>query len=115
MLKRVRQGISNLGWQWWLAMICVAAVLPLLGRYLTFINRAKLVGWVLFIINGLLSWWLGQSLAKRQQSGWWIFAMPVIFFVVDYQFLPKYTRYFALFYLGISYLSWSMTNHRFQH
>lgn len=111
MLKLVKEKISKLGWQWWLTAFCGAVVLPLLGKYLPFMNKAKLVGWVLFVINGLLSWALGYFLAKRQGAGWWIFVMPVVFFVIDFQFLPKYTRYFALFYLGVSYLSWSMTNH----
>ncbi len=111
MLKRVKQRITELGWRWWMAAMMGAFVLPLLGRFLPFMNKAKLVGWVLFIINGLISWWLGTSLAKRQLSGWWIFFMPVLFFIIDFQFLPKYTRYFALFYLGVSYLSWSMTKH----
>lgn len=111
MLKVVKQKMSELGWQWWLTAVCGAVVLPLLGRYLPFMNKAKLVGWVLFIINGLISWWLGYSLAKDQRDGWWIFVMPVAFFLIDMPFLPKYTRYFALFYLGVSYLSWSMTKH----
>lgn len=111
MLKRVEQRISELGWRWWLVVFCGSIVLPLLGRYLPFINRAKLVGGVLLVINGLFSWWLGWSLAKHHHSGWWIFTMPLLFIMIDFHFLPKYTRYFALFYLGVSYLSWSITKH----
>lgn len=112
MLKGFKERIVNLGWQWWLVAASGAVILPLLGKYLPFMNKAKLVGWVLFLLNGLVSWWLGWSLGKKMAPGWWIFLMPVMFFIVDFQFLPKYTRYFALFYLGISYLSWSMTKHR---
>ena len=89
--------------QWWQASDRLAIVISLvMGILVTglaarsgLISRVLMVGGLLLIINsglsGMLLWFPGAYLLGA------------------YQFAPRYMWPFALVYLGISYLAWSMS------
>lgn len=94
-------------WGW---SVLFGIILPLASDKLHFVRRAWMVGLVLFLINMLFSVWLGKYIKTHQLKWENLFVFPVIFLVISYFFMPKYTLYFALFYLGVMYLAWSISS-----
>lgn len=97
---------------WWVVVIVGGLIIPMLKKqpliHFGHMKKAFFVGWLLFTLNGFASLWLGYRLAQRAGHWWKLFVMPIVFFITAYHFAPKYTWYFALFYLGVSYLTWSI-------
>ncbi len=95
---------SLFGWS-----IIIGIVLTALGEYAPFIHRVTSVILLLILINGGYAIYSGIRITK-QRLGWWkLFVFPVCYLIGAYLYLPKYTYYFALVYLGVAYLSYSMT------
>ncbi|KRL27018.1 hypothetical protein FD27_GL000765 [Limosilactobacillus frumenti DSM 13145] len=92
----------------WGFSILFAVVIPLLAGKLHLVHRTWLVGLFLLIINTIVCVWVGHYLRSNQLRWWNIFVLPGLFLIMAFFFLPKYTWYFAIFYLGVIYLSWSM-------
>lgn len=104
-IKNFWQRIDN---RLWGLSIVFGIVLPLVADKVHLIRRTWMVGFFLFIINMLFAIWLGHYL-QRQGTRWWtLFVFPLLYLITAFIFLPDYTLYFALFYLGVTYLAWSM-------
>lgn len=93
----------------WGFSILFAVVVPLLAGKLHLVHRSLLVGLFLFLINTVVCVWIGRYIRRGQLRWWNLFVIPILFLIIAFFFLPKYTLYFAVFYLGVIYLSWSMT------
>ena len=101
--------------QWWQSSDRLAIVISLvMGIPVTglaarsgLISRVLMVGGLLLIINSGLSIWLGKRLVTRKSG--MLFWFPGAYLLGAYQFAPRYMWPFALVYLGISYLAWSMS------
>lgn len=92
----------------WGISILFAVIIPLLTGKFHLVHRTWLVGLFLLIINTLVCVWVGRYLRSSQLRWWNMLILPVLFLITAFFFLPKYTLYFAIFYLGIIYLAWSM-------
>lgn len=101
---KAKTGIVMWGWS-----ILFGIILPLLSDKGHLIHRTWMVGFVLFFVNMLFSVWLGQYIEKNRLKWWNLLVFPLLYLITSYLFMPKYTIYFALFYLGITYLSWSIS------
>lgn len=104
-LKRVGTKSNVTVWGW---SILFGIILPLFTDKVHLIRRVWMVGLFLFLINMLFSVWLGRFMVKNNLKWWNLFIFPLLYLIVSYELMPKYTVYFALFYLGVTYLSWSM-------
>ena len=106
-LKKVESNKSIAVWGFG---ILFGIILPLFSDKFRLIHRVWMVGFFLFLVNMLFSIWLGQYI-KRSGLKWWnLLVFPVLYLLVSYGFMPKYTGYFALFYLGVTYLAWSISS-----
>lgn len=106
-LKKVESNKSIAVWGF---EILFGIILPLFSDKFRLIHRVWMVGFFLFLVNMLFSIWLGQYI-KRSGLKWWnLLVFPVLYLLVSYVFMPKYTVYFALFYLGVTYLAWSISS-----
>lgn len=90
--------------------ILFGIVLPLFSDKFRLIHRVWMVGFFLFLVNMLFSIWLGQYIKKNGLKWWNLLVFPVLYLLVSSIFMPKYTVYFALFYLGVTYLAWSISS-----
>lgn len=104
-MKKVWQRLDK---RLWLASILVGMVLTLVVDQLPFVTRVLMVELVLILVNGLFSIWTGKRIYRRAGKWYELFVFPVLYFITAYFFLPRYTYYFALVYLGLAYLSWSL-------
>lgn len=75
---------------------------------LPFISRVTMMWLDLVVINGGFTIWIGRHVATHGKA-WQLFIFPIVFLLSGYFFTPRYMWYFALIYLAISYLSWSMS------
>lgn len=98
---------SKIDWRLWLFSLLVGIVATALLAKLPFIRRTVLVGLFLTVLYNLFAIWCGLHL-KSQRWGWALLVFPVAYLIGAYFFAPRYTWYFALVYLGISYLAWSL-------
>lgn len=103
----------NLVWQksdkvLWLSSILIGVILTLVADKLPFISRVMMVEYVLILINCLFSIWSGLRIRQNHNHWGMLLIFPVLYLITAYFVLPKYTYYFALVYLAISYLAWSM-------
>lgn len=94
----------------WGAGIIFGVILPLFSDKAHLIHRVWMVGFFLFLVNMLFSVWLGQYIKKNSLKWWNLFVFPVLYLIISFLFMPKYTIYFALFYLGVTYLAWSISS-----
>lgn len=85
-------------------------VLSAIIEYAPFIHRASSVFVVLILVNGGYSIYQGVKTANAKLGRWRLFVFPIIYVIGVYLFLPRYTYYFGLVYLCVSYLSYAMTN-----
>lgn len=106
-LKRVGRKSNIVVWELGLVF---GIIIPLLSDKLRLIRRVWMVGFFLFLINMLFSIWLGQYIKKNGLKWWNLLVFPLLYLVISYLFMPKYTVYFALFYLGVTYLAWSISS-----
>lgn len=104
-MEQVREKID---WKLWIISIVMGLIVTPAAVKLPFISRIILMSVFLVIINGGLSIWIGNYLSNNRR-GWSLFIFPVVYLVGAYFFAPHYTWYFAIIYLGVSYLSWSLT------
>lgn len=95
-------------WVIWLGSIAFGLILTALCAKLPFVSRVTMMWLDLIIINGIFCIWLGRNLSNKSKP-WELFIFPVLFLIGGYLFTPRYMWYFALIYLGVSYLSWSMS------
>lgn len=107
-MNAIKKAWQQLDYKLWGFSIIFGVILPLFADKVHLIRRTWMVGLFLLIINMLFSIWLGHYLQTKQAHWWTLFVFPILFFIVAFEFLPHYTLYFALFYLGVTYLSWSM-------
>lgn len=96
-------------WVIWIWSVVLGIVLTALCAKLPFVSRVTMMWLDLIVINGAFCVWIGRHLSNTAKP-WKLFIFPVIFFIGGYLFTPHYMWYFALIYLGVSYLSWSMSN-----
>lgn len=106
-MKALQQKIDIKLWAW--SLILGLLLLALFAK-LPFISRVTMVWLDLIVVNGAFCIWLGRHL-KSHDHGWSLFVFPIIYLVGCYFFAPRYMWYFALIYLGVSYLAWSMASH----
>lgn len=99
---------SKIDLRLWLSSLLVGLVLTALVAKLPFIRRTVLVGLFLTLLYSVFAIWCGLHL-KNHPRAWQLLVFPVIYFVGAFFFAPRYTWYFALVYLGISYLAWSLS------
>lgn len=105
-LKKVGTKTNITVWGW---SIFFGVILPLLSDKNHLVRRVWMVGFVLLLVNMLFSIWLGRYLEKKDLKWGNLFIFPLLYLIISYEFMPKYTVYFALFYLGVVYLSWSIS------
>lgn len=110
-MNAIKKIWNQLDYQLWGLSILFGMLLPLFADKIHLIHRTWMVGLFLLIINTLFAVWLGHYLQSRNARWWTLFVFPVLFLIIAFAFLPHYTWYFALFYLGVTYLSWSMNRH----
>lgn len=103
-MKALQEKFDIRLWGW---SLIFGILLTALCVKLPFISRVTMVWLDLIVINGGFCICLGRYL-KRSAKGWSLFVFPIIYLIGCYFFAPRYMLYFALIYLGISYLSWSM-------
>ncbi|WP_251546841.1 hypothetical protein [Limosilactobacillus caecicola] len=98
----------KIDWKFLLACLVIGVVLTALFAKLPFISRVTMMWLDLIIINGGFSIWLGRHYSE--EAGAWkkLFVFPILYLIGGYFFTPHYMWYFALIYLGVSYLAWSM-------
>lgn len=92
------------GWAIGLGIIMTA-----LAEYAPFVHRVTDVIVLLILVNGGYAIYSGIRITKRQLGAWKLLIFPLCYLLGAYWFLPKYTYYFALVYLCVAYLSYSMT------
>lgn len=110
MMKKIS---SKLDLRLWLSSLLIGLVVTALLARLPFIRRVVLVGLFLTFLYSLFAIWCGLHL-KKQARPWQLLVFPVAYFLAAYFFAPRYTWYFALIYLGISYLAWSLSRAQLQ-
>ncbi|MBB1062794.1 hypothetical protein [Limosilactobacillus fastidiosus] len=106
-LKKVESKTWVVVWGW---SIFFGIILPLFSDKIYLIHRVWMVGLFLFFINMLFSIWIGQYIEKHNLKWWNMLIFPILYFIISYLFMPRYTIYFALFYLGVTYLAWSINS-----
>lgn len=106
-LKKVENSKSIAVWGFG---ILFGIILPLFSDKFRLIHRVWMVGFFLFLVNMLFSIWLGQYIKKNGLRWWNLLVFPVLYLFISYVFMPRYTVYFALFYLGVTYLAWSISS-----
>lgn len=104
-MKNVWEKTDKQLWAW---SIGIGLLLTLIADKLPFIHRVTMVEVFLILINGIFSIWTGYRIHKQQGAWGELFIFPVFYFIAAYFFMPKYTYYFALAYLALAYLSWSL-------
>ena len=100
--------LERIGWRYWLVAIVMGLALPALATGIG-ISPVMRFGGLLVIINGCLAIILGRLIYRKTQPGWWLLIWPLIYLAGSLWFLPRYTRYFAIVYLCISYLAYGLT------
>lgn len=90
-----------------LVAVGVGFVFTWLVSFLSVMTLIPVFGSLLLVVYGGLAIWLGLRLRER----WWpmLFWFPLAFLLAAYLVFPKYLWLFALVYLGLSYLAWSMS------
>ena len=106
-MKKLKQWWQKADWTVIITSLNMGIVVTGLAAKLAFISRVMMVGILLLIVNSLLSIWLGKRSVNR--SWGMLLWFPGAFLIGAYNFAPRYMWPFALVYLGISYLTWSMT------
>ncbi|MDT7014555.1 hypothetical protein [Levilactobacillus namurensis] len=96
--------LKKLGWPYWVVGICLGLVVPAVAQLLA-VSAVIRFGILLLVINGGAAIAVGRVIARRQQPKWWVLIFPVCYWLGAYAFLPRYTQYFALVYLCLSYLT----------
>ncbi|MBD5806565.1 hypothetical protein EAI26_09285 [Lactobacillus sp. 0.1XD8-4] len=104
----MKKAWQRLDKQLWLSSILVGMVLTLIIDKLPFVTRVAMVELILILVNGLFSIWTGYWIYKHQGKWLELFIFPFFYFITAYFFMPRYTYYFALAYLALAYLSWSL-------
>lgn len=95
----------------WVGSLFIALVAWLANRLvkLPHIRRSQMVLLSWLIINGCFALWVGIHV-KQRTSGWWkLFVFPLIYALVAFFSMPRYSLYLAPAYLALSYLAWAMT------
>lgn len=108
-MKQIKLG-KQFDWWLWCWAIGLGLVLTAIIEYAPFVHRASSVLVVLIIINGAYCIYQGIKTAKQKLGRWRLLVFPIGYFIGAYLFLPRYTYYFGLIYLCVSYLSYAMTN-----
>ncbi|KRN02610.1 hypothetical protein FD13_GL001834 [Levilactobacillus senmaizukei DSM 21775 = NBRC 103853] len=103
--------LEKIGWRYWVIGIIMGIALPGLAT-LVGISPVWRFGGLLVIINGCLAIAIGRAIYRRTQPGWWLLIWPIIYLLGALWFLPRYTRYFAIVYLCVSYLAYGLTQTR---
>lgn len=98
---------QKINWKLLIIELLIGVVVTALFAKLPFISRVTMMWLDLIVINGGFAIWLGQHLSDHPRA-WQLIIFPVVYLVGGYFFIPRYMWYFALIYLGVSYLSWSM-------
>lgn len=98
---------SKIDWKIWGASLLLGLLLTASFAKLPFISRVTMMWLDLILINGGFCIWVGRYFQKERRA-WCLLIFPVIYLIGAYLFTPRYMWYFALIYLGISYLAWSM-------
>ncbi|MEY8441343.1 hypothetical protein AALA17_01590 [Lactobacillaceae bacterium 24-114] len=107
--KKIKSKMNLSVWGW---SAFFGILIPVLAANLSFVRRAWLVGFFLLFLNTIICTWLGKYIKKQQLKWENLFVMPILYLLASWFFLPQYTIYFALFYLGVLYLSWSLTKQK---
>lgn len=92
----------------WLLSVLIGVGLTLILDKLPFITRVVMVEFSLILINGFFSIWTGYWIYKHRGKWFELFIFPLLYLITAYFFMPHYTYYFALAYLALAYLSWSL-------
>ncbi|WP_125681167.1 hypothetical protein [Levilactobacillus yonginensis] len=105
--------LERIGWRYWVVALIMGLGLPALAMGIG-LSPVWRFGGLLVIINGCLAIVLGRDIYRRTQPGWWLLIWPVIYLLGAVWFLPKYTRYFAIVYLCLSYLAYGLTQNKIE-
>ncbi|HJA73148.1 MAG TPA: hypothetical protein H9783_02710 [Candidatus Limosilactobacillus faecipullorum] len=105
-MEKLKQWWQKADWTVIITSLIMGIAVTGLAAKLAFVSRVMMVGILLLIVNSLLSIWLGKRSVNR--SWGMLFWFPGAFLIGAYNFAPRYMWPFALVYLGISYLTWSM-------
>lgn len=81
-------------------------VITALAGKLPFIHKTLMM--IIFLVLSLFAIWTGWYLRKERRS-WKLLVFPLCFMIGAYFFTPRYSWYFALVYLGLAYLAWSLS------
>ncbi|MFC6288669.1 hypothetical protein [Levilactobacillus angrenensis] len=100
--------LEKIGWRYWVLAIIMGVGLPALATLVS-VGPVWRFGLWLVLINGCLAIGVGRVIARKLQPGWWLLIWPVIYCVGAWWFLPRYTRYFAIVYVCLSYLAYGLT------
>ncbi|BAP85720.1 hypothetical protein LOOC260_111810 [Paucilactobacillus hokkaidonensis JCM 18461] len=102
--------VKQLDWPLLCWSIGLGIILSYIIEFAPFIHRASSVFVVLILVNGAYSIYQGIKTANAKLGRWRLFVFPICYLIGAYLVLPKYTYYFGLVYLCVSYLSYAMTN-----
>lgn len=96
----------------WVGSVVVALVAWLANRMvkLPHIRRSQMVLLSWLLINGCFAIWVGMHVKQKFDHWWKLFVFPVLYGLVAFFFMPRYSLYLAPAYLALSYLAWAMTN-----
>lgn len=97
----------KIDWKVWGGSLLLGVLLTALFAKLPFISRVTMMWLDLIVINGAFCIWLGRYFSNHDRI-WSLLIFPIIYLIGAYFFAPRYMWYFALIYLGLIYLAWSM-------
>lgn len=98
---------KKIDWRVVISSVVFGIVLTAGFAKLPFISRVTMMWLDLILINGGYCLWLGHHYRQLSRS-WGLLWFPVMFLIGGYFFAPRYMWYFAIIYLGVAYLTWSM-------
>lgn len=99
--------LQKIDWKIFVSSLAFGVLLTALFAKLPFISRVTMMWLDLIIINGGYCIWVAHHYHQVARP-WGILMFPIIYLIGGYFFTPRYMWYFAIIYLGVSYLAWSM-------
>jgi hypothetical protein len=105
-MKQIGQKIDK---KLWLSSLIAGVLVTALAGKLPFIHKTLMM--VIFLLLSLFAVWTGWYL-RHEKRGWQLLVFPFCFMVGAYFFTPRYSWYLVLVYLGIAYLTWSLSSEK---
>lgn len=102
-MKQIGQKIDK---KLWLSSMIAGIVVVGLAGKLPSIHKTLMM--IILMLLCLFACWTGWYLRKETRA-WQLLVFPVCFMIGAYFFTPRYSWYFIVIYLGMAYLTWSLT------